>query len=44
MNTRFDPELSRLAFEDRLIEYCEERGVPLLERVRFLRQQHGAAL
>jgi polyphosphate kinase len=31
-----DPELSRLAFEERLIEYCEDRAVPLLERVRLL--------
>ena len=31
-----DPELSRLAFEERLIEYCEDPSVPLLERVRLL--------
>ena len=36
MNTHFDPELSRLAFEDRLIEFCEDRALPLLERVRLL--------
>ena len=36
MNTRFDPELSRLAFEDRLIEYCEDPSLPLLDRVRLL--------
>ena len=36
MNTRFDPELSRLAFEDRLIEYCEDPDIPVLERVRLL--------
>ena len=36
MNTRFDPELSRLSFEDRLIEFCEDPAVPLLERVRLL--------
>lgn len=36
MNTRFDPELSRLAFEDRLIEFCEDSATPLLERVRLL--------
>lgn len=31
-----DPELSRLAFEERLIEYCEDPSIPLLERVRLL--------
>jgi polyphosphate kinase len=31
-----DPELSRLAFEERLIEYCEDPSVPLLERARLL--------
>jgi polyphosphate kinase len=36
LKTRFDPELSRLAFEDRLIEYCEDPGLPLLDRVRLL--------
>lgn len=36
MNTRFDAELSRLAFEDRLIEYCEDPDIPLLERVRLV--------
>ena len=36
MNTRFDPELSRLAFEDRLIEYCEDPELPLLERLRLV--------
>jgi polyphosphate kinase len=36
VNTRFDPELSRLAFEDRLIEFAEDRAIPLLERVRLL--------
>jgi polyphosphate kinase len=36
LNTRFDPELSRLAFEDRLIEYCEDERIPVLERVRLL--------
>lgn len=36
MNTHFDPELSRLAFEDRLLEFCEDGSLPLLERVRLL--------
>jgi polyphosphate kinase len=36
LNTHFDPELSRLAFEDRLIEYCEDPSLPLLDRVRLL--------
>jgi polyphosphate kinase len=36
MNTTNDPELSRLAFEDRLIEFCEDDAVPLLTRVRLL--------
>jgi polyphosphate kinase len=36
LNTQFDPELSRLAFEDRLIEYCEDPSLPLLDRVRLL--------
>ena len=36
MNTTNDPELSRLAFEDRLIEFCEDDKVPLLTRVRLL--------
>ena len=36
MNTRFDPELSRLAFEDRLIEFLEDPEIPLLERVRLV--------
>jgi len=36
MQTHFDPELSRLAFEDRLLEYCENATLPLLERVRLL--------
>jgi polyphosphate kinase len=36
LNTRFDPELSRLDFEDRLIELCEDARRPLLERVRLL--------
>ena len=36
MNTHFDPELSRLAVEDRLIEFCEDRTIPVLERVRLL--------
>src|SRR5688572_5725429 len=34
LNTRFDPELSRLAFEDRLIEFCQDEALPALERVR----------
>jgi polyphosphate kinase len=36
MNTRFDPELSRLAFEERLIEFCEDTSIPVLDRVRLL--------
>jgi polyphosphate kinase len=36
MNTTNDPELSRLSFEDRLIEFCEDDTVPLLTRVRLL--------
>ena len=36
MNTRFDAELSRLAFEDRLIEFCEDEHTPLLDRIRLL--------
>lgn len=36
MKAAADPELSRLAFEERLIEYCEDGAVPLLERVRLL--------
>lgn len=36
MNTKFDAELSRLAFEDRLIEFCEDPELPLLERVRLV--------
>jgi polyphosphate kinase len=36
MQTHFDPELSRLAFEDRLLEFCEDTALPLLERVRLL--------
>jgi polyphosphate kinase len=36
VNTRFDAELSRLAFEDRLIEFCEDPELPLLERVRLV--------
>lgn len=36
MNTTNDPELSRLAFEERLIEFCEDENVPLLTRVRLL--------
>lgn len=36
MNTKFDAELSRLAFEDRLIEFCEDPEIPLLERVRLV--------
>jgi polyphosphate kinase len=36
MNSTHDPELSRLAFEDRLIEFCEDDTVPLLTRVRLL--------
>jgi polyphosphate kinase len=36
LNTRFDPELARLDFEDRLIELCEDKRLPLLERVRLL--------
>ena len=36
MNTTTDPELSRLAFEDRLVEFCEDDAVPLLTRVRLL--------
>ena len=36
MNTHFDPELSRLAFEERLIEFCEDPEIPLLERVRLV--------
>ena len=36
MQTHFDPELSRLAFEDRLLEYIGEPALPLLDRVRLL--------
>jgi polyphosphate kinase len=36
VNTRFDAELSRLAFEDRLIEFCEDEHTPLLDRIRLL--------
>ena len=36
MNTTKDPELSRLAFEDRLIEFCEDARVPLLTRIRLI--------
>lgn len=36
MNATRDPELSRLAFEDRLIAFCEDETVPLLTRVRLL--------
>jgi polyphosphate kinase len=36
MQTHFDPELSRLAFEDRLLEYIEEPALPLLDRIRLL--------
>ncbi|HYC52250.1 MAG TPA: hypothetical protein VEB19_14150, partial [Gemmatimonadaceae bacterium] len=36
MNTRFDAELSRLAFEERMVEICEDTSLPLLERVRLL--------
>jgi polyphosphate kinase len=36
LNTTTDPELSRLSFEDRLIEFCEDDAVPLLTRVRLL--------
>jgi polyphosphate kinase len=36
VKTGFDPELSRLAYEDRLIEFCEDERIPLLERVRLL--------
>ena len=36
MNTRFDPELARLDFEDRLVQLCEDPGMPLLERARLL--------
>ena len=36
MNTRFDAELSRLAFEDRLIEFVEDEATPLLDRIRLL--------
>ena len=36
MNTRFDAELSRLAFEDRLIEFVEDEETPLLDRIRLL--------
>jgi polyphosphate kinase len=36
LNTWPDPELSRLSFEDRLIEFCEDDTVPLLTRVRLL--------
>jgi polyphosphate kinase len=36
VNTKFDAELSRLAFEDRLIEFCEDPEIPLLERVRLV--------
>jgi polyphosphate kinase len=31
-----DPELSRLAFEDRLIEFCEDARIPLLARIRLI--------
>ena len=36
MNTRFDAELSRLAFEDRLIEFVGDEETPLLDRIRLL--------
>ena len=31
-----DPELSRIAFEDRFVQYLEDDSLPLLERVRLL--------
>jgi polyphosphate kinase len=31
-----NPELSRLAFDERIIAFAEDASVPLLERVRFL--------
>ena len=36
MTERLDPELSRIAFEDRLVQHCEDESLPLLERVRLL--------
>ena len=36
MNTRFDPELARLDFEDRLVALCEDEELPLLERARLV--------
>ena len=36
MKTHFDPELSRLAFEDRLLEFLQDGSLKLLERVRLL--------
>jgi polyphosphate kinase len=34
--TLLNPELSRLAFEERILAFAEDREVPLLERLRFL--------
>lgn len=36
MTDGLDPELSRIAFEDRLVQYVEDDSLPLLERVRML--------
>ena len=36
MTDGLDPELSRIAFEDRLVQYVEDESLPLLERVRML--------
>jgi polyphosphate kinase len=36
MTDSLDPELSRIAFEDRLVQYVEDDSLPLLERVRML--------
>ena len=36
MTERLDPELSRIAFEDRFVQFCEDDSLPLLERVRLV--------
>ena len=36
MTEGLDPELSRIAFEDRLVQYVADDSLPLLERVRML--------
>ena len=36
MTPALDPELSRIAFEDRFVQYLEDDSLPLLERVRLL--------